>query len=56
MGKIEKRFDRFMKTVKGLGPASVTELLCFFNPKEYGIWNDKARKALELLGLRVIFL
>jgi len=48
--EFEKRFDRFMKNVKGLGPASVTELLCFFNPREYGIWNDKARKALKYLG------
>jgi len=48
--QFEKRFDRFMKNIKGLGPASVTELLCLFNPKEYGIWNDKARKALKLLG------
>ena len=46
----EKRFDKFMKEIKGLGPASVTEILCFFNPKEYGIWNDKARKALKILG------
>ncbi|AFL95277.1 hypothetical protein CL1_1074 [Thermococcus cleftensis] len=46
----EERFDRFMGSIKGLGPASVTELLCLFNPREYGIWNDKARKALGLLG------
>jgi hypothetical protein len=46
----EKRFDRFVRNVKGLGPASITEILCFFNPKEYGIWNDKARKALKILG------
>lgn len=49
-GEFEERFDRFMKNVKGLGPASVTEILCSFNPREYGIWNDKARKALKHLG------
>jgi hypothetical protein len=29
----------------------LTEMLAFFNPQEYGIWNDKSRKALEFLGL-----
>ena len=52
----EKRFERFVKNVKGLGPASITEILCFFNPKEYGIWNDKARKALKILGFENILL
>ena len=33
----EERFDHFMKNFKGLGPASVTELLCFF--KSGGIWD-----------------
>jgi len=41
---------RFPGDIKGLGPASLTELLCLSNPKEYGIWNDKARKALGVLG------
>lgn len=47
----EKRFDAFRKNIKGIGPASLTEILCYFNPKEYGIWNDKARSALRKLGL-----
>jgi len=46
----EKRFDRFLKEIKGLGPATVTEILCLYNPKQFGIWNDKARKALKILG------
>jgi hypothetical protein len=29
----------------------LTEILAFFNPQEYGIWNEKSRKALEILGL-----
>jgi len=47
---IAQRYDNFMKEIKGLGPASITELLCLINPKSYGIWNDKARKALKILG------
>ena len=37
--------------MKGIGPAGVTEILTFVNPKQYGIWNDKSRKGLEILGL-----
>ena len=49
-GPFDRRFDRFLKEVKGLGPATITEILCLYKPKQYGIWNDKARKALKILG------
>lgn len=45
---ISDRFDSF--NVAGMGPAMITEILCSFNPNEYGIWNDKARTALKILG------
>jgi hypothetical protein len=45
----EKRFDRFIKEIKGLGPASLTEILCLFDPESFSIWNDRARKALKYL-------
>lgn len=45
----DKRFDRFLREVAGLGPSTITEILCLFDPKKYGIWNDKARKALKIL-------
>ena len=44
------RFDAFTRRIKGLGPASVTEILAFVHPQECGLWNDKARKALVILG------
>jgi hypothetical protein len=47
---IEKNFDRASKNIKFLGPASLTELMCYFNPKFYGIWNEKARTSLKILG------
>jgi hypothetical protein len=47
---IEERYDAFARQIKGIGPAGMTELLCLINPKENGIWNDKARKALSILG------
>ncbi|WP_176231715.1 hypothetical protein [Candidatus Hakubella thermalkaliphila] len=43
---IERRYEGFLRRVKGLGPASITELLSHVHPTEGGIWNDKARKAL----------
>lgn len=45
---LASRYDKF--TIKGLGPASVTEILTFVSSEECGIWNDKARKALKILG------
>jgi hypothetical protein len=48
---LPNRYDRFFEKVKGIGPAGVTEILTFVNPKQYGIWNDKSRKGLEILGL-----
>ena len=49
------RYDSFRSTIKGLGPASVTEILALVHPTQCGIWNDKARKALACLGFEETF-
>jgi hypothetical protein len=49
------RYDTFRKAIKGLGTASITELLAFNHPKSCGLWNDRARKALDVLGLAEVF-
>ena len=36
---IEKRWNTFLKSVKGMGPASISELLTYANPDEYVIFN-----------------
>jgi len=36
---IEKRWDSFLKSVKGMGPATISELLTYTNPQEYVIFN-----------------
>lgn len=36
---IEKRWDLFLKSIKGMGPATISELLTYANPKEYVIFN-----------------
>lgn len=36
---IEKRWDTFLKSIKGMGPATISELLTYANPQEYVIFN-----------------
>lgn len=38
-GAIEKRWDVFLKSIKGMGPATISELLTYANPQEYVIFN-----------------
>lgn len=45
------RYERFLKEIRGLGPASLTEMLCYIEPAECGIWNKKARQAIKILTL-----
>jgi hypothetical protein len=51
---VEQRYNTFRRAIKGLGTASITELLAFVHPNDCGIWNDKARIALNVLGLQDI--
>jgi hypothetical protein len=52
---LASRYDAFRKGIKGLGAASITELLAFVHPTACGLWNDRARKALDVLGFGEIF-
>lgn len=36
---VEKRWDSFLKSVKGMGPATISELLTYADPQEYVIFN-----------------
>ncbi len=51
---LPERYNEFSNNIKSLGPSSTTEILCMFKPDENGIWNDKARKALKILGFESI--
>jgi hypothetical protein len=51
---LQERFDLFASSIKGLGTSSITEILSFVNPKEYGIWNDKPKNVLPLFGMKDI--
>jgi len=50
---IEKRWNRFKEKIKGLGPSSISEILAFFNPQEYGLINQKVYKVLPRLGIPI---
>ncbi len=46
------RYERFAREVMRLGgPASLSEMLCYIQPQDCGIWNGKARQAIKALGL-----
>ncbi|MBQ7204190.1 MAG: hypothetical protein IJS03_09315 [Eubacterium sp.] len=48
---IEKRWDSFLKTVKGVGPATISELLTYVNPNEYVIFNKTTILCFGYLGI-----
>jgi len=48
---IELRWDSFRKSIKGMGPAMMSEILCKTHPEKYIIWNRRAYNGLNLLGV-----
>jgi len=47
----ESAYSRFLQEIKGLGPASVTEILTYLYPSRCGIWNRQAREGLKILKI-----
>jgi hypothetical protein len=47
---IAKRWDDFRKSIKGLGPSSLSEILTLVFPDKYGIMNMKPLTVLPYLG------
>ncbi len=48
---IDKRWDTFLKSVKGLGPATISELLTYTNPWEYCIFNKTTILCFSYLNI-----
>lgn len=48
---IDQRWDRFRSTVKGMGPAMMSEILCLSHPDENMLWNRRAYVGLRYLGI-----
>ncbi len=47
---LDQRWDRFRKTVKGIGPAMMSEILCYVHPTTCMLWNRRAYAALSYFG------
>lgn len=48
---IDKRWDHFSESIKGVGPATMSELLCYANPDEYVIFNKTTVLCFGYLGV-----
>ncbi|PKM37482.1 MAG: hypothetical protein CVV06_05585 [Gammaproteobacteria bacterium HGW-Gammaproteobacteria-10] len=48
---VEKRWDRFRSKIKGMGPAMISEILCYVHPDECMLWNRRAYVGLNYLGV-----
>ncbi len=48
---IIKRWDSFLKNVKGFGPATISEILCYVYPDKCMLWNRRAYVGLHYLGV-----
>ena len=48
---IEKRWDVFLKSIKGMGPATISELLTYVNPHEYAIFNTTTTLCYSYLDI-----
>lgn len=46
---ISERWDTFRKSIKGMGPAMISEILCKTHPYEFAIWNKRAYIGLNYL-------
>lgn len=51
---VADRYDTFRENIAYLGPAALTEIMCYVEPKRCGIWNQKAREAVRVLQLESI--
>lgn len=49
-----ERYGKVLKMIKGLGSASITEIMAYIQPHECPIWNRRAREALKILGINNI--
>lgn len=49
--EIDSRWDLFFKSVKGMGPATMSELLSYVHPDEYVIFNKNTIQCFAYLGI-----
>ncbi|APG26160.1 hypothetical protein [Syntrophotalea acetylenica] len=49
---LSKRWDTFKKSVKGFGPAMMSEILCHAHPDQCMLWNRRAYVGFDYLGIK----
>lgn len=49
--ELPSRWDRFRKKIKGMGPATISEILGHTHPEECALWNRRAYVGLNYLGV-----
>ena len=49
--QIEGRWDRFRSKIKGMGPATISEILCHVHPNDCMLWNRRAYVGFRYLGV-----
>lgn len=47
---VAKRWDHFRKSIKGIGPAMMSEILCNVHPETCVLWNRRAYVGFQYLG------
>jgi hypothetical protein len=50
---LDKRWDKFRTSIKGLGPSSISEILTFSDPHQYALVNLKPYEVLPRLGMSI---
>jgi len=48
---LDHRWDVFLKSLKGFGPAMISEILCHVYPHQCMLWNRRAYVSLNYLGI-----
>lgn len=48
---IGERWNQFRESIKGMGPAMISEILCKTHPEKYMIWNRRAQVGLHYLEI-----
>jgi hypothetical protein len=48
-GDIAQRWDAFRASIKGMGPAMISEILCKTHPDDFMLWNRRAYVGLNYL-------
>lgn len=49
---VAKRWDHFRQSIKGVGPAMMSEILCYVHPDDCMLWSRRVFVGLRYLGVK----